>query len=89
MQKSRLQHYRGVLSERLVVASALALQAAPRSRPALRDRHVLDEIAAALGRIEEGSFGTCARCGAALPERRLAMKPTVSVCASCEGAPKR
>jgi DnaK suppressor protein len=89
VQKSRLQHYRGVLSERLVVASALALQAPPRSRPSARDRHVLDEIAAALGRIEEGSFGTCALCETALPERRLAMKPTLRVCAQCEGAPKR
>ena len=38
----------------------------------------------ALARIEEGRYGTCARCGAAIDEKRLANDPAVSFCIDCQ-----
>ena len=40
-------------------------------------------IDAALTRIKEGTYGTCARCGEKIPEKRLAALPYVTTCVSC------
>ena len=40
-------------------------------------------IHAALARIAEGSYGTCARCGADIPEARLRAMPTATRCVKC------
>ena len=45
---------------------------------------VLLEIDAALGRIEDGSYGTCTRCGAEIPQGRLDAKPWASLCIDCK-----
>lgn len=41
---------------------------------------VLGEIDAALARIEDGTYGTCVRCGRAIGEERLEAKPYASLC---------
>jgi RNA polymerase-binding transcription factor len=45
---------------------------------------VLTQIDAALVRIEEGSFGTCARCGKSIAEERLEARPWASLCIDCQ-----
>ena len=42
--------------------------------------HVLQRIDRALGRIEDGSYGTCERCGKQIPEERLAARPWATLC---------
>ena len=40
-------------------------------------------IDAALARIKNGVYGTCASCGEVIPEARLAALPYVTTCMSC------
>ena len=42
--------------------------------------NVIAEIDDALGRIEAGTYGTCAVCGAVIPEERLAAIPYATLC---------
>lgn len=41
---------------------------------------IVREIDQALGRIEEGSYGTCTACGKEIPEERLAAVPYATLC---------
>ena len=43
----------------------------------------LEEIAAALGRIEQGTFGHCEGCGQAIPKDRLHALPYARYCVEC------
>ena len=45
---------------------------------------VLAQIDAALTRIDDGSFGTCANCGKQIPEERLEARPWASLCIDCQ-----
>ena len=52
----------------------------------LLDRGAIERIGAlreALGRIDDGDYGVCAACGAAVPEARLLAMPTARTCVSC------
>ena len=42
--------------------------------------NVVAEIDAAISRIDEGTYGTCARCGAVIPEERLDAIPYAILC---------
>jgi RNA polymerase-binding protein DksA len=42
--------------------------------------HVLNEIDAALARIDEGTFGTCSRCGEPIGSERLEALPWATLC---------
>jgi RNA polymerase-binding transcription factor DksA len=42
------------------------------------------EVLNALRRIELGTYGTCADCGARVPEGRLEAKPAAARCVSCQ-----
>lgn len=49
-------------------------------------QHDLDElrrIDAALGRIADGSYGECVKCGAVISEARLASLPDTPFCKNC------
>jgi RNA polymerase-binding transcription factor DksA len=46
-------------------------------------RGILEEINAALVRIEDGMFGKCRECGAAISEQRLKALPYTPVCVRC------
>jgi len=50
------------------------------------ERLELIRIEAALARIDEGGYGTCAGCGAAIERRRLDALPWAVRCAGCEAA---
>jgi len=43
----------------------------------------IHQIEAALKRISEGTYGTCAKCGEPIDPRRLKALPTAATCISC------
>jgi DnaK suppressor protein len=51
--------------------------------------HVLSAIEEALSRIEEGTFGTCVRCGRAIAEERLEAIPYATRCIDCKRLEER
>jgi DnaK suppressor protein len=51
--------------------------------------HVLAEIDQALRRIDEGTFGTCARCGKPIGEERLEAMPYATLCIACKRIEER
>ena len=58
---------------------------------ALRDRALqhLEQVDAALRRLDEGSFGLCIRCGQAVAPARLEALPWAAHCISCQTAVDR
>ncbi len=48
-----------------------------------------DRVAAALARIEEGTYGDCASCGEPIDPRRLAVAPESTLCIDCARAGAR
>jgi RNA polymerase-binding protein DksA len=51
--------------------------------------HVLVGIDEALDRIENGTFGTCARCGKPIAEDRLEALPYATRCIDCQRLAER
>ena len=51
--------------------------------------HVLAAIEEALRRIDEGTFGTCARCGQPIAEKRLEAIPYAIRCIDCKRLEER
>jgi DnaK suppressor protein len=51
-----------------------------------RESQMIADIDQALLRIEEGSYGICARCGKVIDERRLEALPTARYDAACQEA---
>ncbi len=51
-----------------------------------RDSTLLREVKAALGRIHDGSFGTCADCDLEINPKRLAAVPWALRCIKCQEA---
>ena len=51
-----------------------------------RESQMVADIDQALLRIEEGSYGICARCGKPIDERRLEAVPTARYDAACQAA---
>ena len=49
-----------------------------------RESQMIADIDQALMRIEEGSYGICARCGKLIDERRLEALPTARYDAACQ-----
>jgi hypothetical protein len=61
---------------------------APRE-PTVLDRmqDELDDVERALERLDDGSYGTCQACGAAIDDGLLATRPTARFCPEHESAP--
>ena len=53
---------------------------------ALRDRNQqhLEQVEAALQRLDEGTFGNCVRCGRPIPPERLDAIPWAAHCIDCQ-----
>lgn len=49
-------------------------------------RAAMDEVDAALARMEAGTYGVCESCGGAIAPERLEALPTTTVCVSCKAA---
>ena len=47
------------------------------------EREEVEEIRAALGRIQNGDYAICASCGKDIPPARLNAVPYTSVCVEC------
>ena len=47
------------------------------------DAQTLDNIAAALDRIDRGTYGECVACGEAISAARLRVLPEAAYCAGC------
>lgn len=54
-----------------------------------RERHGLDEIRAALGRLETGDFGVCEVCRRPIPVQRLRVMPWARACVTCQSRGER
>ena len=50
---------------------------------------ILREIDTALERIEDGTYGTCARCGKEIPVERLDAVPYAVLCVECRRIEER
>jgi DnaK suppressor protein len=50
---------------------------------AAREKAQLEQILSALRRLEEGTYGVCNGCGAAIPIERLMVFPETLACAAC------
>lgn len=66
--------------------STVAVARAQVSSLAEDGRAQLSEIAAALARVDAGTFGVCERCGGAIPDARLEARPTAARCVTCAAA---
>jgi RNA polymerase-binding transcription factor len=51
--------------------------------------HVVQSIDEALRRIDEGTFGTCARCGKPISKERLEAMPYATKCIDCKRLEER
>jgi RNA polymerase-binding protein DksA len=51
--------------------------------------HVLTEIDGALGRIENGTYGVCQRCGNSIGDDRLEALPWATLCIDCKRKQER
>ena len=49
-----------------------------------RSRQQMQEIQAALARIEDGTYGDCTRCGEPINPKRLQTLPTTRFCIRCQ-----
>jgi RNA polymerase-binding transcription factor DksA len=75
-----LQQHR---SARLDQLSALALQGAPSPRALSVAQAAADDVAAAFGRLADGSYGWCRQCTGPIPREHLYAAPTVADCPDC------
>ncbi len=48
------------------------------------DRRILRDVVSALQRIDDGSFGSCERCGEAIGDKRLEALPFARYCIDCQ-----
>ncbi len=53
-------------------------------RVASGESQMLDDVAEALGRIDEGTYGTCIDCGDDIPKMRLEVFPAAKRCVACK-----
>ena len=44
----------------------------------------LEEVDAALGRLDSGTYGKCENCGGEINPERLEAMPTATLCSSCQ-----
>ena len=49
-----------------------------------RESRLLKDVQAALGRVQEGTFGLCLRCEEDIPEKRLKALPWAAYCVACQ-----
>ena len=46
-------------------------------------KDTIEQVDAALARIAAGTYGACAKCGTAIPEERLELRPFSATCVAC------
>ncbi len=63
--------------------ATIAFERAQVEALAQQARRRADEARSALRRLDDGTYGTCERCGEPIPAERLAARPTASLCLRC------
>ncbi|TQL47234.1 TraR/DksA family transcriptional regulator [Homoserinimonas aerilata] len=63
--------------------STLAFERSQSDALLQQSRQRLADIDAALGRLDDGSFGVCERCGRPIAEARLEARPYARLCIDC------
>jgi RNA polymerase-binding transcription factor DksA len=65
-------------------AAAPDVEPRPPSEPSVDEvDRLLDEVEAALSRLDDGTYGTCAACGGTIDDLWLARSPTARTCEAC------
>jgi len=93
-RRAALERRVGVISterrhERDPIESDFAEQATQRENDEVLDaldesgRRELEQVRAALARMDAGSYGTCSVCGEEIPAGRLRAVPTATTCVAC------
>ena len=49
-------------------------------------KDTIEQIDAALARIDAGTYGACTKCGTTIPEERLEIRPFSATCVACSSA---
>jgi DnaK suppressor protein len=49
-----------------------------------RESHLIKKIKTAIGKIEDGTFGTCESCGEEIAKARLMARPVTAYCIQCK-----
>ncbi len=52
-------------------------------------RERISQVERALGRLDDGQYGWCERCGNAIPVERLAAFPSATLCVTCKQLEER
>jgi RNA polymerase-binding transcription factor DksA len=63
--------------------STIAFERARVSTLLSQGRAYLEELELAHHRVEDGTYGTCERCGSAIPPERLRARPVARTCIQC------
>ena len=77
------------LEERLDLLAELAPRALPSVDPVAyqtvaSNRVVVEQITAALNRLDAGTYGRCTRCGRQIAPARLEVLPHAAACIECQ-----
>lgn len=84
--RNRLQQ---LIQERQSILRELEPRALPTVDPvayqtAASNRLVVEQITAALGRVDAGTYGRCTRCGTQIAPARLEVIPYATACIECQ-----
>lgn len=84
--RQRLEHERNSRLTQLKAVEEAEGETTDHFMAAQKDsvRRVLKEIDAALGRVQDGSYGTCQECAKPIPAERLEILPHVRCCVGCQ-----
>jgi len=85
--RSMLEEQRAECVRRRELALLDAMASVPDPVAMARSAHLLrtmEEIDAALARIESGTYGRCVSCGSAIPVERLEFRPFAATCVTCQ-----
>jgi RNA polymerase-binding transcription factor DksA len=66
--------------------STIAFERAQTAALLDRAEERIDALDRALGRVEDGSYGTCVRCGRPIGADRLEARPDAETCVTCAAA---
>lgn len=72
IQLETMQGHREMMSEEIMAVQEAAV------------RRVVEDIEAALDRLEAGEYGNCQHCGRSIPVERLELLPYARCCVGCQ-----
>lgn len=91
--KVNIPRVRAFLEQALAERQAIIRESAPTAAPnvdpvswatSTASKRVMDQIVAAMERLDAGTYGRCVRCGEAIPVARLDVLPYAENCIDCQ-----